>query len=388
MRKILYSWRYYKLGRTQYYECMGKVFINNLLNLRQASTIVAVFLGCFSLFPILVKKNIREAGIYLAVAVVALLLSLFVNYIMQKTDINNPLIYALTTVFYINIIVFGIYLNVWSNPDKLASLYLCFLICALMMFINSPLYNLALTAGAMIAFMASTVLVKSPEDAIFDIVNALIAGVISLYFNWYLTKMRLELEFCASMLEEERNNYYDQSIVDELTKLRNRRDFMQTFQRYLSNYRSSDDWLCIAIADIDFFKNYNDHYGHPMGDDCLRSMGRVLGGLKDSMSVYAARVGGEEFALLWFEQDISHVDVVISHITKSINSLKIPHEKSRVCEYVTMSIGVYIEQCGASNEVDVLYDLADKALYTAKGNGRNCAIISGREITQYQINPA
>jgi PleD family two-component response regulator len=96
-----------------------------------------------------------------------------------------------------------------------------------------------------------------------------------LHFNWYISKLRLGLEISANILEDERDKYFDQSTVDELTRLRNRRDFMQTFQRYISNYRPSDKWLCVAICDIDFFKNYNDHYGHPAGDDCMRNQGSL-----------------------------------------------------------------------------------------------------------------
>ncbi|MDR1836742.1 MAG: GGDEF domain-containing protein [Treponema sp.] len=253
------------------------------------------------------------------------------------------------------------------------------------MFVNPPLFNLCLIFGAVVVFIVSTVIMKTPDNFIADIINVSFAGVISMYFSWHITKLRLGLEISATMLEDERNKYLDQSTIDELTKLKNRRDFEHTFKRYQSNYRTSDDWLCVAICDIDFFKNYNDHYGHPMGDECLRSVGRVLDGLMDSMSVYAARVGGEEFAMLWFEKDASHVDKIVSHVSGAIAGLKIPHEKSKVSKFVTISIGIYVERCGSPNDTKTLYNLADKALYTAKGSGRNCAIVCGEEIKEYKI---
>jgi predicted signal transduction protein with EAL and GGDEF domain len=146
------------------------------------------------------------------------------------------------------------------------------LICALFLFINPPLYNLLLTLGAMALFIVSSVIIKEPAIWIFDVFNVLIAGLISIIFTWQVSMSRLVSVFNVSKLEEERNNYYDQSTIDELTGLKNRRDFMQSFQRRRSNYRSSDDWLCIAIMDIDFFKKYNDHYGHPKGTNaCVPS---------------------------------------------------------------------------------------------------------------------
>jgi diguanylate cyclase (GGDEF)-like protein len=239
----------------------------------------------------------------------------------------------------------------------------------------------------MVIFITVSILVKPVENSMLDTVNVVFAGSISLFFNWQITKLRLTALLSVSRLEDERNRYYNQSTIDELTQLRNRRDFTQTFQRYLSSYRTSDDWLCIAILDIDFFKRYNDHYGHIKGDDCLRAIGGILNTLRDTMGIYSARVGGEEVALLWFENDLHHVNTVVARLNALIRELKIPHVKSRIQPYVSISTGVYVEPCGTSNDMRALYDLADKALYFAKGSGRNCAIISGKNFVQYKITP-
>jgi len=387
MRNFFYSWRFYTFGRERYQECMNNLFSNNLLSLRQVNVIIAVFMGSFALYPVFFEKDLKTAGICLLSIIVAVLLAFYANYKIQTSQVTNRFIYALTIVSYANVILFGIYLGVWSAPDKLASIFYCFLICALLMFIYPPYFILFLTGGAMVVFIVTSAIAKKSVDVLWDVLNTVIIGVLSLYFNWHISKLRIGLELSANMLEAERNRYFDESTVDVLTKCKNRRDYMATFQRYLSNYRTSDDWLCISICDIDFFKNYNDHYGHPVGDECLRSIGKVLNSLMDSMGVYAARVGGEEFALLWFENDASHADTVISFIANSINDLKIPHEKSRVSPYVSLSIGVYVLRCGASNDTQALYDLADKALYAAKGGGRNCAVVSGNEISkEYKIS--
>ncbi|MDR0503897.1 MAG: GGDEF domain-containing protein [Treponema sp.] len=387
MRKLLHLWRYYSFGPEQYRECMNGLFLNNLISLRQANSIIAVFAGIFSVFPVLLNRDFISAGVYLFTALVAALLVVYTNYKMQTEHASNRFIYVLITIFYTNIMLFGTYLCVWSSPDKLATIFLSFLVCALLMFINPPQFTLFLTLGAMLLFIVSAVIMKTTENWIYDVCNVMIAGVIGLYFNWQISKLRFGLEISTNMLQDERDNYMDQSTIDELTQLRNRRDFMQTFQRYLKNYRTSDDWLCLAIIDIDFFKFYNDHYGHPKGDDCLRSIGSVFNDL-NNLGVYSARVGGEEFALLWFEQDISHVDAVVEHITGKIAELNIPHEKSKVSPYVTISMGVYVVRCGASNDMKALYDLADKMLYNAKESGRNCAVISGNDIVQYKIPSA
>jgi diguanylate cyclase (GGDEF)-like protein len=387
MGNFLNTWRYYSFGRERYYEVMNKVFISNLNSLRQANTLVAVFLAFFTVFPIFYAKNYFTAVICFGVAFIAFLFSIYLNYKMQTTIVTNRFIYIFISLFYLNILLLGIYLGVWSDPDKLTFIYFCFLICGLLMYINQPIFNLILTLSAMVVFILCSIFVKTTENAIYDIFGTVAAGSFSLFFSWHISKLRMGLELSTNMLEEERNKYLSQSTIDELTQLNNRRDFMKTFQRYMSNYRNSDDYLCVSIADIDFFKNFNDHYGHPQGDACLRSVGAAFAKLKDIMGVYAARVGGEEFAILWFEKDASHVDEVVKCMSGLIRDIKMPHEKSKVSKYVTMSLGVYVERVGEPTDVQTLYDLADKALYNAKNGGRNCAVIHGRGIEEYKITP-
>jgi diguanylate cyclase (GGDEF)-like protein len=388
MWKKVYSWRYYSVGKEHYYECINKLFMDNLRNLYQANAIVAVLAFLFAVLSIIMDKNFLsvQVGVCLAAALIALLMAFFTYYKLQ-TYATNHFIYLLTTIYYANLMGFGLYMGVWSIPDKLATVFLCFLICALLMFINPPQFNLCLTASAIIVFTVSAILVKQFDTWILDVINVSIAGAISLFFTWHISKLRIGLELSTTMLENERDGYFDQSTIDELTQLKNRRDFQQTFKRYLSNYRTSDTWLCVAIIDIDFFKLYNDHYGHPGGDECLRAVGRVLNSLKDSHDVYAARVGGEEFALLWFENEIPHVDVVVSHLQGLIKELRIPHAKSKVLPYVSISMGVYVERCGIPTDTQTMYDMADKALYNAKEGGRNCAVITGSTVEQYKVIP-
>jgi len=398
IRKLFYDWRYYTLGREQYNECMKKTFKINLYSLRQGNFLTAVLTGFFSLFPLLINADLKNASLYFLASFLALVFAFAAEQEIRRTDrhsgyINKKFIYIFTIAYYANIIMFGIFLGVWLNPDNSAVTIMVLLVSAMSLFVFSPLFNLFLTVCAIVIFIIAVIFVKDPQMHVNDICNALFAGVINLIVCWRIPMLRLVAMLNANKLEEERNKYMDESTIDELTKLKNRRDFIQTFQRYLLNFRSSDDWLCIAIADIDFFKNYNDHYGHPKGDDCLRAIGGAFNRLKDTMGVYCARVGGEEFAMLWFERDLYHVGAVVNRINKLIKTLKIPHEKSSVSEYVTMSIGVYVEKCGTSLDYQELYNLADKSLYTAKENGRNCAIISGKDITQfcpsslYQIKP-
>ncbi|MCL1911581.1 MAG: GGDEF domain-containing protein, partial [Leptospirales bacterium] len=89
------------------------------------------------------------------------------------------------------------------------------------------------------------------------------------------------------------------------------------------------------------------------------------------------RVGGEEFALIWHENDTSHISTTISQIQRMIKELNIPHEKSEVAAHITVSVGIHTVRSGASDDMHILYDSADKALYAAKRSGRNRVVVYG-----------
>ena len=374
------NWRFYGLEQDEYRKCMKRSFIDNLYGLRQASFSIFVLALVFALAPVLIERNFTKLIWYISTAVVALFMGIFLSYKCsrhkQGKAVSTRFVYAMIAAYYANIITFGIYLSVWSNPGKVAVSFMGILICALFLYVVPPLFTLLLTLGAMASFITATVMVKSFSDWTMDTVNVLFAGYVGLFFGWQSTMFRMSLLTAANKFEDERNNYYIQSTIDELTQLKNRRDFTQTFRRFLTNYRQSDKYLCVAILDVDYFKNYNDHYGHLMGDDCLRAIGRTLINLHDTTGIYNARVGGEEFALIWFEDKVEDVKEITTRINQMVIDLNIPHEKSEAAPYVTVSIGVHVTPCSPDNDMDSLYDLADKALYTAKSAGRNRAVIT------------
>ena len=362
---------------------MEKSFVSsNLTGLWHANVIVAVLTLFFTIFPLAIERDPGKAKVYFLISAIAVLFAVAARFKYREFNKNkhiNPLLISvLIALYYINIMFFGIYVGILENPAGLAVSFMGFIIVALTLFTVSPLFHLCLTFSAMTAFIIFSVSLKPVYFSTFDIANVLLAAIIAIVFGWHINRYKV-------LLESERNKFHSQSVIDELTQLKNRRDFTQIFQRYLKNYRSSDDWLCLAIIDIDNFKDYNDYYGHPKGDECLRAVGKVLGEMNDEMNVYAARIGGEEFALLWFEKNQKGVKNVISHLYKAIKDLNIPHEKSKVTPNITVSTGVYVMRCGASDDMHSIYKYADIALYEAKKSGRNCAIVGGEVLDHYKI---
>jgi diguanylate cyclase (GGDEF)-like protein len=381
MKYLLEKWRYYCLGKDEYQKCMDKLFAKNIYILRRTNAIVLVISTSSLVVPLFLDRNSTKMMIYIGTCTIAALLYLFVKcrYRRNEDKVKKGFIYTLITLTYLNLTAFGIYLGVWANPGMIAGTYLGILICALLLFYIPAVYHLCLTLFSMIVFTVLAVIFKSPATNRIDIPNAFFAGAISLVIGWQVIMNRLSLAALAHNMEDERNNYYDQSNIDELTQLKNRRHFTKTIQRTVTNYRQSDNYLCVAILDIDFFKNYNDYYGHPEGDECLRKVGEALKDLNNNMNIYAARIGGEEFALIWFEEDITETQNIASCVCEKIRSLNIRHEKSEAAPYVTVSVGVNVVRCGALYDIETLYNLADKALYTAKQTGRNRVVIMSNE---------
>jgi len=378
MGGLLDKWRFYCLGEGEYKKCMDKLFSKNIYTLRRTNAMVFVISASSIFVPLFFDRNLTKMMIYIGTSVTAALLYLFVRcrYRRNEDKLKKGLIYTLITLTYANITAFGIYLGVWSNHGMIAGSFLGILICALLLFYISPVYHLFLTICSMVVFTIIVSTIKNPVVYRIDISNVFFAGTVSLIIGWQVIMNRLALASHAGNVEDERDNYYNQITVDELTQLKNRRDFTETIQRSITHYRQSDNYLCVAILDIDFFKDYNDYYGHPEGDECLRKVGKALGDLQNKKNIYVARIGGEEFALIWFEKDITETQNIASYVCEKIRSLNIRHEKSSAAPYVTVSVGVKVVRCGGLYDIETLYKSADKALYTAKQNGRNRAVIN------------
>ena len=160
------------------------------------------------------------------------------------------------------------------------------------------------------------------------------------------------------------------SITDGLTKLYNRRYFDQVFHQQLNLAKRLNRKLVFSLLDIDHFKQYNDTYGHQMGDETLKKVAASLKATLRRDSDLVFRVGGEEFALIYFVKGNQDVLNTAEKVRKNIEKLDILHEKNSAADHVTISMGVYFFENGECNEKEI-YKLCDNLLYKAKQNGRN-----------------
>ncbi|MCU4415131.1 GGDEF domain-containing protein [Acinetobacter sp. WU_MDCI_Axc73] len=157
---------------------------------------------------------------------------------------------------------------------------------------------------------------------------------------------------------------------DGLTQLSNRRTFDEMLDVFYLQARRDNSSLGILFIDIDFFKNYNDFYGHQMGDYVIASLAKAIKNAIRHMD-FVARYGGEEFVVLLPETDAQGAYAVASNIYRSIERLEIQHEKSQVSKQITISLGITVYRGEAHIDQQALLSYADQALYRAKKLGRN-----------------
>lgn len=187
-------------------------------------------------------------------------------------------------------------------------------------------------------------------------------------FNKAIVKLRiknyLNLKIKNDMLEK-------LSMYDGLTNIRNRRFFDETFEKTFSEIKRDKKSLAVLMIDIDFFKPYNDNYGHGQGDETLRKVAKALEKTIKRASDFVARYGGEEFVILLKDINKDGVEAVANNLLNAVRELKITHEFSKIENYVTISIGASFYNSSSDITKLELLLKADETLYSVKNSGRN-----------------
>ena len=166
------------------------------------------------------------------------------------------------------------------------------------------------------------------------------------------------------------------AAIDSLTQIANRRTFDEIFTREWQRGQRDKQPLSLIICDIDYFKLYNDSLGHQSGDICLKKVARTISNTVMRPADLVARYGGEEFAIILPQTPAQNALQVAKTIAREVKKLAIPHPKSEVSDYVSLSLGVSCAIPQPKYTKQQLLVTADKALYQAKKQGRDRAILT------------
>ena len=190
-------------------------------------------------------------------------------------------------------------------------------------------------------------------------------------------------QLTSSLLKEKNQQLQQLAVIDPLTGIGNRRFFNQYFSRDWHLAIREKQWITIILTDIDYFKKYNDTYGHQAGDECLCQVALVLQKNCKRATDIVARYGGEEFILSLLNTKLEKAIFLVENIQKDLVTLALPHCNSPINDCVTLSFGIAslkLQPGEAPPSRENLIKLADQALYQAKEKGRNqYAIISVRK---------
>jgi diguanylate cyclase (GGDEF)-like protein len=159
------------------------------------------------------------------------------------------------------------------------------------------------------------------------------------------------------------------SYLDGLTEIPNRRSFDTVIEKELARACRYQHSIALILLDIDYFKAYNDYYGHQMGDSCLQQVAHTINNMAQRKTDMAARYGGEEFALLLPDATLIDAEKIAAITLQAIADLNIPHEKSNVSNVVTVSAGLSVCVPSLDTKIEELILHADQALYEAKAQG-------------------
>lgn len=194
-----------------------------------------------------------------------------------------------------------------------------------------------------------------------------------------ITALNLDLETRirarTAELELMNKRFEEMSKLDPLTNLPNRRYFEERFTQEWFRAERTQQPLAILMIDIDFFKKYNDTFGHVKGDDCLID---VTVAIKETLSRggdFLARYGGEEFIVLLPDTNLTGAYVVGENICKAVLAKQFENPDSELSPFVTVSVGGTAVLCNGPSQMESIINTADQALYNAKNTGRNRVVV-------------
>lgn len=355
--------RYAEEQFRQHYATLNQPKVRPLLMMTAVIVIGAVGLGMAG------HSISASTAIYgLAVMMPLLLATLFASYHPERYDLYQPLLAA--SLIAVGLIVTSLSLraSLHGTPYFFAA-------------IVAWLFVVWITVGLLMTYAAGTTTLVSTayawgllqwnfgyQEALFEIV--MLVGV-----NAVGALCCYQFESVTRQAFRDRGILEDMAARDGLTGLYNRRAYNDYMERIFRQIHRENGHVTILLVDIDYFKSYNDFYGHQAGDDALRRVAEVISMGAQRPLDLAARYGGEEFALVLYCPAAEFGRDLPDHLRRKVEALNIINAESRVSKFLTVSIGVAILAPGDDRSLPSAVQLADEALYQAKEGGRNRVVI-------------
>ncbi|MDR0453041.1 MAG: GGDEF domain-containing protein [Treponema sp.] len=366
---------YYSFSRETLENCREDLLKYNVNSLAVISLVTGAMLLVYAVIQFAAEQQASEAAALAVASVPEFLIFLYVKRLIRAAKYSGEFFYPVFFFYILTVLLFGIYFDVFCRQNQNATGFIILLVCFQSVFRIRALHNLLWVAGMAVAFSTAAVLFKPAGIWRTDVVQVTIAALTEVALSWHVSYMTIKEMIANYSLSKDRDKFREESVRDELTGLANRREYQNVVRFYVNANQHVRQTVCVIMLDVDFFKNYNDCYGHQKGDEVLKAIGGVLKQLIKEEKVFAARVGGEEFIVLWTENRIAEAERVAIKLLNMIADLNIPHARSVAAPYVTASLGLYVLRGEVADSAEDLYREADYVLYEAKARGRNCIML-------------
>lgn len=339
----------------------------NALALMTANFALAAFMFLASIYVTFLLPNVIKSLMCLGMCASGVISVLFLR--KNAGHYSHLMIECMICWSMILCFFCGIWMGSFGSEGRLA--VSCILIFAIIpvFFISLPYKNIAILLPSVFIFWLCSYLTKARPLFLYDVLHSTMGMVAGVGISWILSRSKITNIISNQQLQETNEALYRSSITDALTGLPNRAQTMKILTD-LSEHPAENFLVCI-VMDIDYFKAYNDNYGHPEGDALLRRLGEALKDFSQRAGLTLGRIGGEEFMALCETDSEEYGKSVATRLRQMVEKMAVPHKASSVSCNVTVSVGLFTAPAKAEI-IQRAYILADYALYHAKNNGRNC----------------
>ncbi len=383
IRDALYKWMYLGYDRETIQQHRAET---DLANLRTLKRVCLLAMGIVLVMGVHFGATVRDATRYLITIGLDLCILLLYVYVHKliKTGAAEPIRGTNTLICIASIISYlvGIASGTVMANGELGVLAVWMFLLLQSSFDIPPLQNALTVIPSAALFLIASRLTKPVEQWRFDLIYTVISVLVGLFVSHHQTRLAIDNIIAKSCLTRANFALYHTCTTDELTGLSNRRMVFNTYDDILSECVQNNQSMACVVLDIDDYKQYNDAYGHPEGDELLRRIGEILCHYGAEQSVDIGRIGGEEFMAVWAEDSVLRCEHVAEELRRAVERMDIAHKGAVEHERVTMSVGVCLLPAEKAQNA---YYYADKALYRAKEAGKNCSCRYDAEEDSYRF---
>lgn len=380
IRAAVKGWRYLGYDRDTYFKYRKKLDEANMNVLRLVCGVLSFIMFMLAVVFGLLRRDLIRC--VMAIGSGLLLMAVYGRsdgVVAGKLKCTRARALVLTLTASISLYLESIMMGTVFSDGDLAVMFIMALMLVSISLDLPPVQTLLTDVPAIILFCFLSHHYKSSTNFFYDIVHTQLAFFMSLVVSYQKTRLKLQNIISGDSLKKANFALYHTSTTDELTGLPNRRQIFECMEKLRERCNVDRTKLACIVFDIDDFKRYNDIYGHPAGDELLRSVGAAFSECAKKFGISVGRIGGEEFMAVWEERSCERAELIAEQMRASVRALNMPHEGTG-CGVLTLTAGLCIVGPG---EVDVSYELADRALYRAKDAGKNCTWRFDRASAEY-----